>query len=284
MKKVIDELIKGRGCAAQLQSILQRAAAGDHGSVSPDKLVDKILISFTKSLSALSSWEGASGGCHQLPAATTQVGSPCGDRKSVESGKSSRMPLERDRRGVNKKRKVLKTWIMEATTKEDGHAWRKYGQKKILNAKYPRCYYRCTHKHDRHCLAKKQVQRIQEEPSIYQIKYQGNHTCEDTAKSDPSQFNLPAVVSNGIPVSQEQLDPSSSVKEERKEEEQSEPASECNMWQDLAPLDSPGVDVLKAPELGDAISAVHSTASTGSHGLEVDDFFVESGDFANAFL
>ncbi|XP_021760340.1 probable WRKY transcription factor 41 [Chenopodium quinoa] len=60
---------------------------------------------------------------------------------------------------------------------EDEYSWRKYGQKEILGARFPRGYYRCTHRRTKGCAAKKQVQRSDEDPSIYQIMYRGEHTC-----------------------------------------------------------------------------------------------------------
>ncbi|XP_062194193.1 transcription factor WRKY19-like [Phragmites australis] len=60
---------------------------------------------------------------------------------------------------------------------DDGHSWRKYGQKKILGAKYPRGYYRCTHRHSQGCAAIKQVQRTDEDPTLFDVIYHGTHTC-----------------------------------------------------------------------------------------------------------
>ncbi|CAL0319613.1 unnamed protein product [Lupinus luteus] len=40
-----------------------------------------------------------------------------------------------------------------------------------------RCYYRCTHQKLYGCLAKKQVQRHNDNPSMYEVTYRGNHTC-----------------------------------------------------------------------------------------------------------
>ncbi|RWR97704.1 putative WRKY transcription factor 53 [Cinnamomum micranthum f. kanehirae] len=60
---------------------------------------------------------------------------------------------------------------------DDGHSWRKYGQKDILGATYPRAYYRCAHRNVTGCAAKKQVQRSEEDPSIFHVTYQGDHTC-----------------------------------------------------------------------------------------------------------
>lgn len=38
-------------------------------------------------------------------------------------------------------RKTSGSWMRESETMHDGCAWRKYGQKKILNSKYPRYIY-----------------------------------------------------------------------------------------------------------------------------------------------
>ncbi|TVU01604.1 hypothetical protein EJB05_52930 [Eragrostis curvula] len=103
------------------------------------------------------------------------------------------------------------------TPVDDGHSWRKYGQKEILGAKYPRTqaarplllctqmlgrhlsksllcskcklcsvlngekfcrgYYRCTHKHSQGCNATKQLQRTDEDPTLFDVFYVGTHTC-----------------------------------------------------------------------------------------------------------
>ncbi|XP_057520275.1 probable WRKY transcription factor 30 [Amaranthus tricolor] len=70
---------------------------------------------------------------------------------------------------------------------DDNFTWRKYGQKQILNAKYPRSYYRCTHHKLYKCKAKKQVQRLNNDPTTLEILYRGEHTCHmsSTAPSIP---------------------------------------------------------------------------------------------------
>ncbi|KAK8509043.1 hypothetical protein V6N13_100518 [Hibiscus sabdariffa] len=60
---------------------------------------------------------------------------------------------------------------------DDGHSWRKYGQKDILGAKYPRSYYRCTYRNTQNCWATKQVQRSDEDPTIFEVTYRGTHKC-----------------------------------------------------------------------------------------------------------
>ncbi|KAM7275327.1 hypothetical protein ACFE04_017193 [Oxalis oulophora] len=73
---------------------------------------------------------------------------------------------------------------------EDGFTWRKYGQKEILGSKFPRGYYRCTHQKMYQCPAKKQVQRLDNDPYMFAVTYRGTHTCHmsSTAPSiAPSQ-------------------------------------------------------------------------------------------------
>ncbi|XP_017970773.1 PREDICTED: uncharacterized protein LOC18607098 isoform X3 [Theobroma cacao] len=59
----------------------------------------------------------------------------------------------------------------------DGCNWRKYGQKDILNARFPREYYRCAHRHTQGCFATKEVQREDEDPMFITATYKGMHTC-----------------------------------------------------------------------------------------------------------
>ncbi|KAF8397047.1 hypothetical protein HHK36_018685 [Tetracentron sinense] len=56
---------------------------------------------------------------------------------------------------------------------DDGFTWRKYGQKEILGLRFPRC----THKSFYGCGAKKYVQRLDENPDVFEVTYFGDHTC-----------------------------------------------------------------------------------------------------------
>ncbi|XP_074592393.1 transcription factor WRKY19-like [Curcuma longa] len=67
---------------------------------------------------------------------------------------------------------------------DDGFAWRKYGQKKILGAKYPRSYFRCAHRASHGCPAKKQVQRSDDDPSVYDVTYDDVHTCLEQPREE----------------------------------------------------------------------------------------------------
>ncbi|WCJ27853.1 WRKY DNA-binding transcription factor 70 [Euphorbia peplus] len=163
-ERAIDELLQGRNFAFQLKSLLQ----GDHmidiikNNESQDLLLN-VLNSFTNTLSIFN------------------PPSPSHRRKFEDSGDSCKTSSSATKapRGCYKRRKTSHSWTKDSPDLvDDGNAWRKYGQKLILKAKYPRNYYRCTHKYDQGCEAKKQVQRIEEEPPLYRTIYNGNHTCK----------------------------------------------------------------------------------------------------------
>ncbi|XP_057818124.1 probable WRKY transcription factor 48 [Cryptomeria japonica] len=126
---------------------------------------------------------------------TEHVGSP-------DNGPTSNS----ERREISRKRKSLprRTIRISANNSEpgndmppdDGHTWRKYGQKDILGAQYPRSYYRCTHKNDLGCQATKQVQRADDDPSVFEITYRGPHTCHTDQRI--IQIQLPFSIGSNI--------------------------------------------------------------------------------------
>ncbi|KDP21860.1 hypothetical protein JCGZ_00647 [Jatropha curcas] len=185
-KSLIDELVSGREFANQLKLALKdQSINGDAGSVPAEDLVMRIVNSFTNSLSIFSRVID-SDEVSQFPASTS-FGSPLWDgcRKSEESDESTKSTSRmKERRGCYKRRKTSHSWTRDTPNLvDDGHAWRKYGQKVILKAKYPRNYFRCTHKFDQGCQATKQVQRIAEEPSSYRTTYYGHHTCNNLLRA-----------------------------------------------------------------------------------------------------
>nr|KYP56080.1 putative WRKY transcription factor 46 [Cajanus cajan] len=98
------------------------------------------------------------------------------------SPRSEVMEPEVKHKDVFKKRKTTPKWTEQVkvclgTSLDDGYSWRKYGQKDILGAKFPRGYYRCTYRNVQGCLATKQVQKSDEDPMICEITYKGRHTC-----------------------------------------------------------------------------------------------------------
>ncbi|XP_010481619.1 PREDICTED: disease resistance protein RRS1-like [Camelina sativa] len=81
---------------------------------------------------------------------------------------------------VSKKRRksnAKKVVCVQATNLEDEWSWRKYGQKEILGSRFPRIYFRCTHKYTQGCLATKQVERSSTDPDMFIITYVSEHNC-----------------------------------------------------------------------------------------------------------
>ncbi|KAL6842692.1 hypothetical protein ACP4OV_027536 [Aristida adscensionis] len=119
---------------------------------------------------------------------TTPESPPSGGDGSPRSAGSDHAGDSRGRgnaAGQCKKRKTLPKWsvqvrvsaVQDVAPLDDGLSWRKYGQKDILGAKYPRAYFRCTHRHTQGCQASKQVQRADGDPLLFDVVYHGHHTC-----------------------------------------------------------------------------------------------------------
>ncbi|CAH9090596.1 unnamed protein product [Cuscuta epithymum] len=188
-KRVADELVKGKYLATQLQTLLQNPTIdhiGTSNSLVP-KLSLEIFRSFTDALFHINN-------CLDTPPPQLQGLSNSGDdRKYSEDSdwwrvenKAAQQPSTKSRRGCYKRRKTSEAWTIVSKTMEDGCSWRKYGQKHILNSEYPRCYFRCTHKHTQGCKATKQVQRVSE--NEYQTTYFGNHNCKEDPHYAPNQL------------------------------------------------------------------------------------------------
>ncbi|KAE8684419.1 Detected protein of confused Function [Hibiscus syriacus] len=144
------------------------------GRLSAQELVHQIFTSFDHSISLLTSAESVEVSQNQAI--------------SYYDSLVRRDPSPRKREAVIKE--AEQTWTVASATVEDGHAWRKYGQKQILNSGHPRGYFRCTRKYDQGCKATKQVQRMDDGSQMYQITYMGTHTCR------PDSFKAPQIISD----------------------------------------------------------------------------------------
>ncbi|CAN6362075.1 unnamed protein product [Urochloa humidicola] len=80
-------------------------------------------------------------------------------------------------------RKDERTWTSDTYAPyDDGHQWRKYGEKKLSNSTFPRFYYRCTYKNDMKCPATKQVQQKDtSDPPLFSVTYFNHHTCSTSS-------------------------------------------------------------------------------------------------------
>ncbi|XP_022764430.1 probable WRKY transcription factor 70 [Durio zibethinus] len=310
-KRVIQELVHGQECATQLQ-ILFHKPSEEGGRLSAEELVHKILRSFDETLSVLSACDSAEVSHSQA----TSNGDPpcCDDRRSEDSSESRKRPVSKDRRGCYKRKRAAQTWTVVSATIGDGHAWRKYGQKEILNSKQPRSYFRCTRKYDQGCRATKQVQRMEDDSQMYQISYIGTHTCRDS-------FRLPQIISDseswefymGSKISRKpqhhHLNPSTTatIKQESKEEttphhlnpsttpiikqeskEETTPSDltdlDSVMWKDIM---GGGFEYSSEPagmgsDYGDVVSNVYSCTEITSQNFELD-FLIKPAEFENDF-
>ncbi|KAJ4892435.1 putative WRKY transcription factor 46 [Raphanus sativus] len=169
-KLVINELEQGRELAKRLMSNLKDTSSAE----SNRNLISEILSIYQNAISRLSATEE--------------------DDNNIL--KRSREIDNKDSKEVFKKRKISEKKTekvsffvggagQEKGSIDDGYCWRKYGQKEIHGSINPRGYFRCTHRFTQNCLAVKQVQKSDTDPSIFEVKYVGNHTCNNTTTSSP---------------------------------------------------------------------------------------------------
>ncbi|KAL2317569.1 hypothetical protein Fmac_031445 [Flemingia macrophylla] len=161
MKRVMikKELVKGQEAASQLKLLLLHNPFHcpfpfdtQQHSLSSHQLIANVLTCFTQALSIITD-------DHHC------------------SGSQSKKTSQKGGRGRYLRRRSALTWTILSSNNDDNHAWRKYGQKEILNSEFPRSYFRCCHKYDQGCGAIKQVQQYEKNPDMYQTTYIGMHTC-----------------------------------------------------------------------------------------------------------
>ncbi|KAI9072546.1 hypothetical protein K1719_045505 [Acacia pycnantha] len=171
---LISELIQGKEFAEQLCFHLSSSSSLEE----KEHLLEKILSSYEKALSLLNVGEtDVTNGKMMMDSLCSFIGG---------SPKSEVLDQDFNHKDSIKKRKTMPRWTKQVKdcsgtglegSQDDGYSWRKYGQKDILGSKFPRGYYRCTHRNVQGCLATKQVQRSDEDPTILEITYRGRHTC-----------------------------------------------------------------------------------------------------------
>ncbi|KAK9275473.1 hypothetical protein L1049_022740 [Liquidambar formosana] len=191
LKTLINELTHGMESAKRLKVHLSSTSSME----TRELLVQKILSSYEKALLILN-WSGSV----ELAQPVGQMGivpiSPVsGDGSPQRDFLDRGFKDHQEVTDVSKKRKMMPRWTDHVRVSsdnwmegphDDGYNWRKYGQKDILGAKYPRSYYRCTYRNIKECWATKQVQRSDEDPSVFEITYRGKHTCNQTNNSIPA--------------------------------------------------------------------------------------------------
>ncbi|KAL5075559.1 hypothetical protein RYX36_014543 [Vicia faba] len=196
LKSLIHELLQGLELAKKLRIYLNVSSSSSSIHETREVLIQKIISTFEKALEIVNR-KGrvnnlAESSQQQQPSASgtlamiRMLDSPPLS-SSPRSEDSDRDFKNRDDHNTPRKRNTLPIrWTKQIRVTpgialegplDDGYSWRKYGQKDILGATHPRGYYRCTHRNIQGCLATKQVQRSDEDPTIFEITYRGNHTC-----------------------------------------------------------------------------------------------------------
>ncbi|KAG4172704.1 hypothetical protein ERO13_A11G014000v2 [Gossypium hirsutum] len=195
-RSLVSELTQGREVARQLQAHLNGASSLSYDIETREVLVQKIEASYEKALSILNCNVNTSSASAVVPLTPVirmpeSPNSRCGSPPSEDSDRGFR---DSD---ASKKRKAPR-WTQQVRvtpgtalegTLDDGFNWRKYGQKDILGSRFPRGYYRCTHRNINGCLATKQVQRSDDDPTIFDITYVGTHTCRNVTSHLMSEKN-----------------------------------------------------------------------------------------------
>ncbi|KAG0457705.1 hypothetical protein HPP92_022585 [Vanilla planifolia] len=161
-KKAAEELAKGQLYMVQLRALMLLEDWADVPAV----LLEQAVQSSNAALSMLQP-------CGCMPSRKRSSPSPELEQGAAIAGM--------------KKRKTSGTVISVTTAPHfDGYQWRKYGQKFINNAKFPRSYYRCTHFKEQGCLATKTVQQKDDSEgdlAEFVVAYKMHHTCKPTEAS-----------------------------------------------------------------------------------------------------
>ncbi|CAH1446067.1 unnamed protein product [Lactuca virosa] len=181
--KAFHELIQSQELTNNLREMLQWPRKIECDPTYEDGLVMQIIAMFKNTLLILGSC--TSNQHLEIPTSDMCLSYSSDGQKFENSGKNEGniIPAKR-KKGCHKRRK--NSWTSSQVTSalvDDGHAWRKYGQKHINNTNHQRSYYRCTYKFDQGCLAAKQVQKIQDKPPKYKTTYMRNHTCQNLQRA-----------------------------------------------------------------------------------------------------
>ncbi|XP_057802543.1 probable WRKY transcription factor 53 [Salvia miltiorrhiza] len=189
LKVLTDELAQGMEKAMQLRFHL---CSTSH-SEAEDLILQRIISTFEKALCILKCG-GHVGVAHVGAQAAAPESSISADGSSRSDDTNKNIKEYQEQGYASKKRKLQPTWTEQVKVNsenglegpgDDGYSWRKYGQKDILGAKYPRSYYRCTYRQGRNCWATKQVQRSDEDATVFEITYKGTHACKQFNNAVP---------------------------------------------------------------------------------------------------
>ncbi|KAG6409830.1 hypothetical protein SASPL_127872 [Salvia splendens] len=185
LRNLVRELSQGKEMVMQLQNHLNLQSSSSHES--REFLLQRIMYSYDQALSMLTRNAPEP---PLLPESPLPVaGSPLSDDSDQDFTDQASRKRKASARWTRKVRVGPEVGIEGQL--DDGYGWRKYGQKDILGAKHPRGYYRCTFRHAHGCLATKQVQKSDEDPTIFEITYRRKHTCNRALNNPSASIPVP---------------------------------------------------------------------------------------------
>ncbi|KAL6609784.1 hypothetical protein ACP70R_039753 [Stipagrostis hirtigluma subsp. patula] len=173
MDAAIQELRRGTQLAALLRQQVELIPELDRrgAAVATVSEISKAMKSSLDILSEQSSSSQAGALAAAAPASYSSDGGAGARNGAVACARNVR--LSRRRHGEK-----LPMQILTEAPENDPFHWRKYGEKKILNAENPRLYYKCGYSDDHKCPAKKYVQRQNNsDPPMYTVTLINEHTC-----------------------------------------------------------------------------------------------------------
>ncbi|KAL6900921.1 hypothetical protein ACP4OV_005597 [Aristida adscensionis] len=142
-------------------------------------LLDHALRALGVALSAMATQQPAASASSPGSAATAAAAAP--GARTNRAGRSKR----------TRSAEVNSRVIFTTAPYDDGYMWRKYGEKKIQDSNFTRCYFRCTYKDETGCTATKRVQqKNNDEPPMFQVTHHSEHTC-NLITTAPSNNNIP---------------------------------------------------------------------------------------------
>ncbi|CAL4901307.1 unnamed protein product [Urochloa decumbens] len=144
-----DVMAEAREAAVRLLSLLQ-ATGADPGK---QELARQIICSIDRARTSL---RGAGGDSKGKSEQWFSARAPAGSKRRARGGEA--------------RARVMSSGM------DDGYAWRKYGEKSIQDHRNPRFYFRCAYKGELGCGARKQVERAEDDPSLFHVTYFGDHT------------------------------------------------------------------------------------------------------------
>ncbi|KAL4557762.1 hypothetical protein LXL04_035950 [Taraxacum kok-saghyz] len=188
--KAIQELTQGQDWTTKLQEVLWWPEEMESDPTSIDGLVVQILMIPYRSWASSCSFKNEA---LELPTCDfhSSVSSDTQKLEKYNDSPKTVIPVTIKKRSAKRRKNSWTSTKVTSVLIDDGHAWRKYGQKEILNSKRHRSYYRCTYKSDQGCQATKQVQMIEDKPLKYRITYFSNHTCNNLQRPPPIILHSP---------------------------------------------------------------------------------------------